>query len=201
MYQFLTFSKELTRKEIFEQLKVIAPAVGCLVPENLNLDRNICLTREDAETYLNDAEEFNAVKYLKYAEIPEEFKTERYKAAVERFLETKAHYEAAENAPLGNDGRTSAKVGCKNCGSSIAVQYLDGGKCPVCGYDLRNAARQNSIQSARKRFELAQKELEEASQYYMTRLKKCGEWNWLVRVECTGDSKSIADSLMNDISE
>ena len=199
MYKFLTFSKELGKKELAEQVNIAATAIDCVNPDVLNVNRELFTTREEAEEYLAGNPEVNVVKYLKYAEIPEEAKTERYKAAVERLQEAQARFTALDGAPLGEDGRTSAKVGCKTCGSSLAVKYLTVGYCPVCGGDLRNATRRKSIEAAKKRVDAAKKELEEASQYYTAKLKKYGEWNWLVRVEVKADVKSVADSLSRDI--
>lgn len=197
--KFLTFSKELSKKEILEQAKIAAVATDCVAPETIVFDKNIMTTREEAEKYLVDkAGEVDAVKYLKYVTVPEEAKTERYKAAVERHNEAVKHYNELVFAPLGADGRVSSRVGCKKCGSLISVEYLSGGACPVCGNDLRNAQRRKSIDAAFKRLKASEQELEEASQYYVAKLKKYGEWNWLIRVEPITEIASVADALLSD---
>jgi hypothetical protein len=198
-FKFLTFSKELGKKELAERVQIAAEAIDCVNPDALNVNRELLNTREEAEAFLAEHTEVNAVKYLKYADIPEEAKTERYKAAVERVQETQAHFLALESTPLAEDGRTSAKVGCKTCGSSLSLKYLKSGYCPVCGGDLRNSAKQHSVQVAKRRYEAACNELEEASQYYTAKMKKYGAGNWLVRVECAENVKSLADSMSQDL--
>ena len=75
--------------------------------------------------------------------------------------------------------RKSVFIGCKKCDSKLAVQYLKGNKCPLCGNELRA----DYIVERIKKFDADIKEADR--QYNEMRNKQTGKCpaRWLVKVE------------------
>lgn len=73
---------------------------------------------------------------------------------------------------------SSAFIGCKKCGSRLAVQYLPSNFCPVCKNDLRPDYMLKSIQAAEQKLKTANIRL---SEYIDKHSKK--QVYWLVKIE------------------
>lgn len=73
----------------------------------------------------------------------------------------------------------SEMIGCKNCGSKIARNYLRSEKCPVCGKDLRA----DYILERLKKYDEGIKQL--SDRYEELKRKQKGDFpiKWLVKVE------------------
>lgn len=75
--------------------------------------------------------------------------------------------------------RKSVFIGCKKCDSKLAIQYLNGNKCPLCGNELRA----DYIVERIKKYD---DDIREANkQYNELRKKQTGKCpiRWLVKVE------------------
>lgn len=70
-------------------------------------------------------------------------------------------------------------IGCKNCGSRIAVKYINSNSCPICKYDLRPQSTKDKLLEMKIKLDDMQK----------VRLKVHAsassntQTNWLVRLE------------------
>ncbi len=73
----------------------------------------------------------------------------------------------------------SAKIGCKNCGSTITKSYLRSERCPVCSHDLRADYIIERLKKFRSDEQKLLKEIREERQ----RLIGKAPVKWLVRVE------------------
>lgn len=72
----------------------------------------------------------------------------------------------------------SAFIGCKECGSRLAVSRLKVNQCPVCSHELRPDYILKSISAAKAKWERADDKLK---QYIDKHAKK--EIEWLVKIE------------------
>lgn len=72
---------------------------------------------------------------------------------------------------------TSSFIGCKDCGSKIAVKYIKSNFCPVCHADLRPASTLKAIENAKKKWtELTERVKKEE-------MKGKYDICWLVKIE------------------
>ncbi len=77
--------------------------------------------------------------------------------------------------------RTSEKIGCPKCGSSLALKYLRGQNCPLCGEDLRSPTNLDRIAKAKENISNLNKLIREAEEKESRKLKP--KICWLVKVE------------------
>lgn len=115
-----------------------------------------------------------AVKYKHYLEN----KTKGFAELQKKVAESYEDYrKKSQRIHYTSENVTSVHVGCKNCGSKIAVKYLKANFCPVCHADLRPASTLKVIENARKKWEALTKRL-------ATEEKKGKfEIRWLVKIE------------------
>ena len=79
----------------------------------------------------------------------------------------------------------SQYLGCKECGSRLAVKYLHGNRCPLCGAEMRPETELNKIKALKEKYDKAfnafvsarDKEEEKAKQKLSCTKK------WLVKIE------------------
>lgn len=100
------------------------------------LDR-VCESYEDAELYIKTHDkgwyDQLAVKYKQVKKA----KTSKLAGLEKAVKEQRMKLWKLENEFYFADSKSKFK-GCKKCGSSISVEYLNGRNiCPVCGEDLR----------------------------------------------------------------
>ena len=77
--------------------------------------------------------------------------------------------------------RTSEKIGCPKCGSSLALKYLRGQNCPLCSEDLRSPTNLDRIAKARENINNLSKLIRETEEKESKKNKP--EIRWLVKVE------------------
>lgn len=115
-----------------------------------------------------------AVKYKEY----QPCKTKKYLDLKTRLAEARKSYDEKVNRVHYSAQNVSSEfVGCKHCGSKIAVKYIKKNFCPVCGNDLRPASTLQNIENARKKVEDLEKQIsiEESKAKY--------EIRWLLKIE------------------
>ena len=113
--------------------------------------QNRCFdSREDAEKYLNNLGGF-------YRQVAVQFKyqndfvpSKALENTTEKARQAIVAYRTLNEAfHFGN--HKSATVGCKNCGSKIALKYLRSNICPVCRKDLRPETTQKRIKALKEK--------------------------------------------------
>ena len=77
--------------------------------------------------------------------------------------------------------RTSAKIGCPKCESQLALKYLRGQSCPLCGEGLRSPTNLDRINKAKQNIADLNKKLQEAEEKEARKLKP--SIKWLVKIE------------------
>ena len=98
----------------------------------------------------------------------------------------KKHYDLKNTQHYTTSTVKSEFLGCKNCGSRLAVKYLRGNQCPLCRADLRpkttldrlRTMEENIVELIKQVDDLSRAENAKAAE----RAKKC-ETFWLVRIE------------------
>lgn len=86
------------------------------------------------------------------------------------------------NAPIHYATVKSKFMACKNCGSSLAREYLRSNRCPLCSADMRPASKLAAIEKAAENVKKAETKLEEATKR-AAKENKSKKLFWLVRVE------------------
>lgn len=139
-------------------------------------------SRKEAIQYLEDhyrAYEQIAVPY---------YATESLKKSA-KYTKLDNQVNEAQNKFRKEDAKVCTKdfksnlLGCKSCGSKLAVKFLKGNRCPVCGNDLRSKTQLDKIDRYKKNYiklrdELKKLELVEAKKQTSKAKKK-----WLVKLE------------------
>lgn len=105
---------------------------------NMTIHKNtICESYEDAEVFIKRHDtgwySDHAVQFKDKNVLKPTKQMESIKARADKMAKDRAEY--AEKHAVKN--RKSEFAGCKKCGSKVAIKYLRGDKCPVCGQDLR----------------------------------------------------------------
>lgn len=100
-------------------------------------DTPICESYEDAydkiESWDNGWYDDHAVQYKDKSSLePTKAMLANKKRAI-KLIEDKRAYEEKHDLRA----RKSEYIGCKTCGSKLALKYLRGNMCPLCGTDLR----------------------------------------------------------------
>lgn len=142
---------------------------------------HICDDEGDAYAYLEKHDrgwyDQLAVKYKYYPKAKPTKETgdlkRRLKEGRERI--TKINEQAAIQ------NRTSSKIGCPKCESQLALKYLRGQTCPVCGADLRSPTNLDRLNKARQNVRDLEQKLKDAEEKEARKLKP--EIRWLVKIE------------------
>ena len=77
----------------------------------------------------------------------------------------------------------SATVGCKNCGSKIALKYLRSNICPVCKEDLRPETTQKRIKALKEKADALIDKRDSMECAERKKNLKKAETYWLVKTE------------------
>ena len=130
---------------------------------------------EEAKVYIQEQSNHSfylqiAVPFYKYNS------NEKLKEMQEKLETAKAELEKAKKPYYSVDTVKAKYVGCKHCGSKLAVPYIKSNKCPLCGEDLRP----QSVQDKMKRLAAKVKKLESDVE---AKKKRLAEVYWLVKVE------------------
>lgn len=138
-------------------------------------------SRDEAEKFLNSrigGKDYDqvAVRYRKLVKEPAYVIAARtaFNEATKRYGEL--------NMPVHYASVKAKFVACKNCGSSLAREYLRSNRCPLCGVDMRPASKLDAIEKAGKNVEKARAKMAEAEEK-AAKENKNKELLWLVRVE------------------
>lgn len=144
---------------------------------------NVCLdSYEDAEKFIKKHDSFYGQLAVKY-KYQKDFKPSKTLADMQERLRQarKAYYELDSTFHFKN--HKSATVGCKKCGSKIALGYLHTSFCPVCHEDLRPESTLERIKALKKKInDLDAKCREKESAERLKAIKKADEY-WLVKTE------------------
>lgn len=104
---------------------------------NMTIHNQICDSYEDAMKFIERHDtgwySDHAVQYKDKSALKPTKQMESLKERADKMAKDRAEYQ--EKHAIKN--RKSEFAGCKKCGSKIAVKYMSGDKCPVCGNDLR----------------------------------------------------------------
>lgn len=93
----------------------------------------------------------------------------------------KDYYEFANKFHFAD--HKSETVGCKHCGSKIALKYLRGNCCPVCRTDMRPDSVKERIESMKKKAEELQKQYDVLWKEENKKQLKNATEKWLVKIE------------------
>ena len=130
---------------------------------------------EEAREYIE--ERSNCSFYLQIAVPVYKYNSnEKLKELQDKLEAAKAELEKAKKPYYSVDTVKAKYVGCKHCGSKLAVSYIKSNKCPLCGEDLRP----QSVQDKMKRLAARVKKLESDVE---AKKKRLAEVYWLVKVE------------------
>ena len=139
----------------------------------------VCDSYEDAERFIKSHDggwyDQLAVKYRgavknRVDDIGKEIRTQR---VVLSHLEQDFYFK----------GHKSQFKGCRKCGSSLNLSYLEKhgwNACPVCGEDLRPEAHKKKIATAKAKLNALEKKLEAEKK---TKRRVGTEIRWLVKIE------------------
>ena len=144
---------------------------------------NVCLdSYEDAEKFIEKHDSYYGQLAVKYKE-QKDFKPSKALADMqERLKQAKKAYYELDNA-FHFKNHKSATVGCKECGSKIAIGYLHSNCCPVCHKDLRPESTLARILALKNKMnDLAKKCKEKEKAERLKSIKKADEY-WLVKTE------------------
>lgn len=144
---------------------------------------NVCLdSYEDAERFIKQHDSYYGQLAVKYKH-QKDFKPSKALADMqERLKQTRKTYYELDRA-FHFKNHKSATVGCKECGSKIAIGYLRSNYCPVCHKDLRPESTLDRIKALKKKMDdLAQKCNEKERAERLKSIKKADEY-WLVKTE------------------
>ena len=143
---------------------------------------------EAAETYIKSIDRSYlsvAVPYYVYnrADIPEPKSLitardkEREASMVLKARKQKQYYTTESVA--------SKTIGCKECGSKLAVGYLTGNLCPVCRAELRPESELKRIDALAEHLIKARATLANEEMKYHAKVREKGEASikWLVKIE------------------
>lgn len=105
-------------------------------------------------------------------------KTKAYEKLLEKHRELANKINELEGKVHFKDCK-SALIGCKECGSKIAREYLRSNKCPVCGHDLRPATVLNNIEKLKKQYKENGAKIKEVEKKASTK----APLKWVVKFE------------------
>lgn len=99
----------------------------------------------------------------------------------ERMDEVQRKKQEFEKATIPSVNRTSKYIGCKECGSSLAREYLSrtDARCPLCGNDLRNKSYKERIEAYRNKLMNMSKRYNELA----SKATRKGDLRWLIKYE------------------
>lgn len=100
-------------------------------------DKPICESYEDAKQFIdahdNGWYDDHAVQYKDKSQLKPTRQMETLKERMNKAIADKRAFAEEHSV----QSRKADFVGCKKCGSKVAVSYLRTNRCPVCGNDLR----------------------------------------------------------------
>ena len=144
-------------------------------------------SREKAYEYIQKIDKDYAnicVPYLDYPNI---------KVDESKLKELNDKYVALHNEYYGRRDRQfyttetvkSQYLGCKECGSRLAVKYLHGNRCPLCGAEMRPETEMKRLEALKARFDKAGDELAKARAKEEEKAKKGVKPTkmWLCKIE------------------
>lgn len=144
------------------------------------LDFSICEDYDAAMRTIQNLDRHDydqlAVKYYEYEQ--NESGKKKIQALKDACNEAYKAFRAKDEVLYVNTVK-SAFVGCKKCGSKLARDSLRSNFCPVCRADLRSDTTKTAIASAKKKWENAQKKIEDAEKANRGKKKVM----WLVKIE------------------
>ena len=103
-------------------------------------------TKEEARNYLNECWK-NDCEYSYLATY--DFRRSQKYVSLRKRLETEEKKLVDYRKAHSCNNFKSALIGCDQCGSKIAKEYIKNDECPVCGHDLRSQTTKDTI----KRYE------------------------------------------------
>ena len=145
--------------------------------------QNRCFDRrEDAEEYLNNLGGF-------YRQVAVQFKyqndfvpSKALENTTEKARQAIVAYRTLDGA-FHFENHKSATVGCKNCGSKIALKYLRSNICPVCKEDLRPETTQKRIKALKEKASVLIDKRDSMERAERKKNLKKAETYWLVKTE------------------
>lgn len=155
---------------------------GCSgLGQNIRWLNPICESEEKAYEFLgnNDRGWYDQLA-VRYKEYPRAKPTKEVDDLKRRLKEGRERItKINEQAAIQN--RTSAKIGCPKCESQLALKYLRGQTCPLCGTDLRSPTNLDRLNKARQNVRDLEEKLKAAEEKEARKLKP--EIRWLVKIE------------------
>ena len=174
-------SKETILEEINDMCRYASDDRSNL-PYEITFHSHCFNSREEAKAFIQSIDkEYNqiAVKY----KVVENFKPSKAFEALKAKLFTarKAYNEL--NSKFHFENHTATTVGCKNCGSKLALSYLKGNKCPLCNRDLRPESTLQRIEALKQKTEALEEKLDVMKKTeYAKQLSKAVDY-WLIKTE------------------
>ena len=155
---------------------------GCSgLGQNIRWLTPICNDEGDAYAFIekNDRGWYDQLA-VRYKEYPKAKPTREIEDLKRRLKEGRERLDkTVEQSKIQH--RTSAKIGCPKCESSLALKYLRGQTCPLCGEDLRSPTNLDRITKAKQNISDIEKKLKDAEEKESRKLKP--EIRWLVKIE------------------
>ena len=132
-------------------------------------------SKQDAADYLQS--ESGKHDYLQMAVLYKEVKPTAKLKELKDKLEEAAEELKKTSSPYYSSSTVKSKfIGCKHCGSKLAVSYIKGNTCPLCGEDLRP-------ESELKRVARLKDKVKKLKENIKTIENRNFELYWLVKVE------------------
>lgn len=139
-------------------------------------------TYDEALEYIEGLGGFYLQVAVKYKKVKDFKPSAKLTTLRERMAKARNEYYALNNKFHFADHK-SETVGCKHCGSKIALKYLHSNHCPVCRTDMRPETIQNRIAALKAKEEELRKQEHELYLAEQKKQLKNAEEMWLVKIE------------------
>lgn len=137
---------------------------------------------EAAEQYIEDHDkkwyDCLAVRYYSYPPVS----STKLSDLSNRLNALRKTYHEKDNT-IQCKGNKSSFVGCKSCGSHLAIKYIRSNKCPLCGTDLRSDTVMESLRKMKEKISNLEKEITVETKKNQEKLLKKATVRWLVKIE------------------
>lgn len=144
-------------------------------------------SRDEAYAYIQrvDKDYLNiCVPYLDYPNIKVD--ESKLKELNDRYVALHQEYYARRDRQFYTTETVKSQyLGCKECGSRLAVKYLRGNRCPLCGAEMRPDTEMKRLDALKARFDKAGDDLAKARAKEEEKAKKGVKPTkmWLCKIE------------------